>query len=509
MTTALDAFDGITQLNVALRDRKVSATELAQQLLTDIEANASLNAFIDVNPELTLAQAREADDWRAKNPDSFLAGIPLAHKDLFVTQGWRTTAGSRMLDNYVSPFDAAAVESLRQAQTVCLGKVSCDEFGMGSGNEHTSFGPVRNPWDHDVVPGGSSGGSAAAVAAGLAMAATGTDTGGSTRLPSAFCGISGIRPTYGVVSRYGMIAYASSLDQAGMFARHAQDLAHLVDTISGFDDRDATCVQTCAGQTNAPGRILSQYQQQMEQADTAQPLKGLRIGIPKEYFAQGLDTGVAQAVDNAITELTRLGATRVDIELPNTELCIPAYYVIGSAEASSNLSRYDAVRFGYRAEDYDGLEQMQARSRAQAFGDEVRKRIMIGTYVLSHGYYDAFYVKAQQLRQLITQDFRRALTQDCDLIVGPVSPTVAPAIGHQQDNPLQEWLGDIYTLGVNLAGLPAMSIPCGFAKGHKQQSLPVGLQLIGPHFEEARLLSTATHYQNATDWHLHRPGVTS
>ena len=509
MTTVLDSFGSIRDITAALRDHKLNATELTQQLLRDIETHRPLNALIDINADLSLQQAGQADAWRSTHPDSALAGVPIVHKDLFVTQGWRTTAGSKMLQHYVSPFDATVVQSLQNARTVCLGKANCDEFGMGSGNEHSASGPALNPWDPEVVPGGSSGGSAAAVAAGLAFAATGTDTGGSVRQPASFCGISGIRPTYGVVSRYGMIAYASSLDQAGVLARSAEDLALLVDTISGFDTRDATSVQTCLGQDNTPGRILGQYQARVDAADKTLPLKGLRIGVPQEYFGQGLDAGVAAAVEQGIEQLTRLGATRVDISLPKTRLCIPAYYVIAPAEASSNLARYDAVRFGHRTEHYKDLEQMQARSRVEGFGDEVRKRIMIGTYVLSHGYYDAYYLQAQKLRRMIAMDFNRALTEDCDVIVGPVSPTVAPAIGSKTQDPTAEWLGDIYTLGVNLAGLPAMSIPCGFAKGHRGQSLPVGLHLIGSYFDEARLLATATQFQKVTDWHQRRAGEAS
>lgn len=507
MPTVLDSFAGISQLSAALQARQLSATELAQQLLQDVQTRQDLNAFVDIRPDLTLAQAERADQLRAGQTGTELTGIPLAHKDIFVTEGWKTTAGSNMLRDYVSPFNATVVQSLLDAGTVSLGKLSCDEFAMGSGNEHCIFGPARNPWDPEVVPGGSSGGSAAAVAAGLVMAATGTDTGGSVRQPAALCGISGIKPTYGMVSRYGMIAYASSLDQAGMFARRADDLALLIDTISGFDARDATSIQTCHGQTNAPGRILGQYRKLIESADPALPLKGLKVGVPREYFGDGLDAGVADAVTSGIEQLVRLGATRVDISLPNTHLCIPAYYVLAPAEASSNLARYDAVRYGHRTGQFKDLEQMQARSRTEGFGDEVRKRIMIGTYVLSHGYYDAYYLQAQKLRRMIAQDFNRALSQDCDIIVGPVSPTVAPAIGANTKDPTAEWLGDIYTLGLNLAGLPGMSIPCGFAAGHRGQPLPVGLQLIGSYFDEARLLATATQFQTVTDWHQRRPGA--
>lgn len=508
MATVLDSFTGIRDLGAALSARKLSAVELARQLLSDIEANRTLNAFVDVQHDLTLEQACAADKRLTEGQAGLLTGMPLAHKDIFVTQGWRTTAGSKMLQNYVSPFDATVVQALSQAGTVCLGKVSCDEFAMGSGNEHCMFGPVQNPWDPQVVPGGSSGGSAAAVAAGLAIVATGTDTGGSVRQPAALCGISGIKPTYGMVSRYGMIAYASSLDQAGMLGRSADDLALTLDAISGFDEKDATSIQKCLGEDNKPGRMLTEYETRLAQADDHLPLHGLRVGVPREYFEEGLDAGVAKAVLEAIEQLVRLGATRVDISLPNTRLCIPAYYVIAPAEASSNLARYDAVRYGHRtAQGYKDIEQMQARSRTEGFGQEVRKRIMVGTYVLSHGYYDAYYLQAQKLRRMIADDFNRALTEQCDVILGPVSPTVAPPIGSTNSDPTAEWLGDIYTLGVNLAGLPAMSVPCGFAKGHRGQDLPVGLQLIGRYFDEARLLSIASQFQKHTDWHARRPGV--
>ena len=411
-----------------------------------------------------------------------------------------------MLAGYVSPFDATVIRALNEAGTVSLGKVSCDEFAMGSGNEHAATGPALNPWDHEVVPGGSSGGSAAAVAAGLALGATGTDTGGSVRQPAALCGICGIKPTYGVASRFGMIAYASSLDQAGVMATNADDLALLVDAISGFDPHDATSIETCHGVANAPGRILIDYEKCLASFAGDKPLTGVRIGVPKEYFGQGLNNDVAAAVEAAIAQLQALGATRVDISLPNTSYAIPAYYVIAPAEASSNLARYDAVRYGHRTSQYMDLQDMTARSRAEGFGDEVRKRIMIGTYVLSHGYYDAYYLQAQRVRRLIAEGFQNAFANECDVILGPVNPTVAPAIGSVANDATAEWLGDIYTLSVNLAGLPGMSIPCGFAPGHKGQPLPVGLQMIGNYFDEGRMLAIAQAYQQATDWHARRPG---
>lgn len=506
MTTFLNQFADIAALQHALESRQLSATELTDAVLKDIEQHSSLNAFVDVQPALSLAQAELADRSRSNGQTGRLTGIPLAHKDIFVTRDWHTTAGSQMLKDYRSPFDATVVAALFKAQTVSLGKLSCDEFAMGSGNEHAATGPVLNPWDHDVVPGGSSGGSAAAVAAGLVIGATGTDTGGSVRQPAALSGISGIKPTYGVASRFGMIAYASSLDQAGVMARSSADLALLLDAISGFDPKDATSIESCHGVANAPGRILGDFDR-FNAACTDKPLAGLRIGVPAEYFGDGLNNDVARAVQDAISVFESLGGKRVDISLPNTAMSIPAYYVIAPAEASSNLARYDAVRYGYRANDYGDLTDMTSRSRSLAFGEEVRKRIMIGTYVLSHGYYDAYYLQAQRVRRLIAQDFQRAFADQCDVIMGPVTPTVAPAIGSVSNDPTAEWLGDIYTLSVNLAGLPGMSIPCGLAPGHKNQPLPVGLQLIGNYFDEGRLLAVAHQYQQVTDWHQQRAGA--
>jgi len=507
MSKFLDDFPTIAAYRAGLDQGQFSVMQATDALLSDIQTHQVLNAFVDVDAKLSQTQATWAQAQLALAQPHALTGVPLAHKDIFVTEGWRTTAGSRMLADYVSPFDATVVAALNQAGTVNLGKVSCDEFAMGSGNEHALTGPVLNPWDHDVVPGGSSGGSAAAVAARLVLGATGTDTGGSVRQPAALCGICGIKPTYGVASRFGMIAYASSLDQAGVMATNADDLALLLDAISGYDPRDATSVQTCHGKANAPGRILGDYNTLGQQYSGDKPLAGLRIGIPKEYFGDGLNADVARVIEAALAQFEALGATRVEISLPNTAYAIPAYYVIAPAEASSNLARFDGVRYGHRTSQYSDLQDMTERSRAEGFGDEVRKRIMIGTYVLSHGYYDAYYLQAQRVRRLIAQGFQTAFADQCDIIMGPVNPTVAPAIGSVSNDATAEWLGDIYTLSVNLAGLPGLSIPCGFAPGHKGQDLPVGLQLIGTYFDEGRLLAVAKQFQQVTDWHERRPGV--
>ena len=510
-------FDSIAALRAAMAERRVSARELAASALDAAHARSDLNAFLHIDPELTLAQADETDRQLAAGAPAAgspaagspaampLAGIPIAHKDVFVTRGWRSTAASKMLAGYVSPFDATVVARLRQAGAVSLGKLNCDEFAMGSGNENSAFGPVRNPWDASAVPGGSSGGSAAAVAAGLVVAATGTDTGGSVRQPAALCGVSGIKPTYGTVSRYGMIAYGSSLDQAGPIARHARDLLELLDPMSGFDPRDSTSLERCDGALNAPGRIGADFAASLRSQEAAgsQPLKGLRIGVPREFFGAGLAADVASAVESALQVFESLGAVRVDISLPRTEFSIPAYYVIALAEASSNLSRYDGVRYGHRAARYGDLAEMTSRSRTEGFGPEVLRRIMVGTYVLSHGYYDAYYLQAQRVRRMIVNDFQQAYAHRCDVIMGPVTPGVAKQIGDNRDDPTADWLADIYTLGVSLAGLPAMSVPCGFGGGGRP--LPVGLQIIGNYFTEGRLLALADRYQQATDWHQRKP----
>ena len=477
----------LREISAGLAARKVSAAELAGLFLDRIERlNPALNAFVTTDREKTLAMARAADASGAVGaPGAPLAGIPLAHKDIFCTRGWRTTCGSRMLDNFVAPYDAHVVEKLAAAGMVTLGKLNMDEFAMGSSNETSYFGPVRNPWDASRVPGGSSGGSAAAIAARLAPAATGTDTGGSIRQPAALCGLTGLKPTYGVVSRYGMIAFASSLDQGGPMAKSAEDCAMLLNAMAGFDARDSTSLE----------RPAEDYARDLDQ-----PLAGLRIGLPREFFGAGMDDDVRAAVEAALAEYRKLGATTVDIDLPNSGLSVPAYYVIAPAEASSNLSRFDGVRYGHRAAEYSDLVEMYERSRAEGFGAEVKRRILIGTYVLSHGYYDAYYLKAQKIRRLIAGDFRDAFAA-CDVIAGPTSPSVAFPFGAKSDDPVQMYLSDIYTISTNLAGLPGMSIPCGFGQG----GMPVGLQLIGPWFGEARMLNVAHKYQQATDWHRRMP----
>ncbi|HEY5993106.1 MAG TPA: Asp-tRNA(Asn)/Glu-tRNA(Gln) amidotransferase subunit GatA [Gallionellaceae bacterium] len=476
----------LAQLGAALRAKKISSVELTQLYLDRIaRLNPSLNAYITVNPEMSLAQARAADQRIAADKNEALTGIPLAQKDIFCAKGWLTTCGSKMLHNFVSPYDAHVIEQFNRAGAVNLGKTNMDEFAMGSSNETSHYGPVKNPWDTARVPGGSSGGTAAAVAARLCAAATGTDTGGSIRQPAALCGISGLKPTYGVCSRYGMIAFASSLDQAGPMARSAEDLALMLNVMSGFDERDSTSLQ----------RDKEDYAR-----DLNKPLKGLRIGLPKEFFAEGMGRDVAQAIDAAIAEYKKLGATIVEISLPNSRLSVPVYYVLAPAEASSNLSRFDGVRYGYRAKDYSDLTDMYEKSRAEGFGAEVKRRIMIGTYVLSHGYYDAYYIKAQRIRRLIAQDFVEAYKK-CDVIMGPTSPSTAFKLGEKGDDPVQMYLSDIYTIAVNLAGLPGMSIPCGFGAN----DMPVGLQIIGNYFDEARMLNVAHQYQLATDWHSRAP----
>jgi len=478
----------IKQLGAALRSKQISSVELTQLYLDRInQINPQLNAFITLDADKSLAQARAADAQLASGNTTDLTGIPIAQKDIFCAKDWLTTCGSKMLNNFVSPYDAHVISQFNQVGAINLGKTNMDEFAMGSSNETSYYGTVKNPWDIQRVPGGSSGGTAAAVAARLCVAATGTDTGGSIRQPAALCGISGLKPTYGVVSRYGMIAFASSLDQAGPMGRSAEDLAILLNTMAGFDARDSTSLQ----------REKEDYAR-----DLTQPLQGLRIGLPKEFFAEGLDTGVAQAVSAAIAEYEKLGATIVEISLPNTKLSIPVYYVLAPAEASSNLSRFDGVRYGYRAPEYNDLTEMYEKTRAQGFGAEVKRRIMIGTYVLSHGYYDAYYVQAQKIRRLIAQDFVEAFKQ-CDVIMGPTSPSTAFKLGEKGDDPVQMYLSDIYTIAVNLAGLPGMSIPCGFG----DNSMPVGLQIIGNYFDEARMLNVAHQYQLATDWHNRAPSL--
>ena len=479
----------VAQLATQLRDRKVSAVETAQHFLARAKTHASLGAFLDINEEVTLTQARNADAALAAGttrPLQTLLGVPLAHKDIFVTRDFVSTAGSNMLTGYRSPFDATVVAKLAEQGVVTLGKLNCDEFAMGSANENSAFGPVQNPWDTARTPGGSSGGSAAAVAARLAPAATGTDTGGSIRQPASFCGITGIKPTYGRASRYGMVAFASSLDQAGPMARTAEDCALLLSAMCGPDpDRDSTSL-------DLPAEDFS--------LSLNASLDGLRIGIPAEFFGEGLAPDVRAAVDAALAQYEKLGAKLVPIALPRTELSIPVYYVIAPAEASSNLSRFDGVKFGHRADQYTDLIEMYKKTRAEGFGDEVKRRIMIGAYVLSHGYYDAYYLQAQKIRRMIADDFQQAFKL-CDVIAGPVAPTVAWKLGDKTEDPLASYLADIFTLPASLAGLPGMSIPVGLGAGH----LPVGMQLIGNYSQEAKLLNVAHRFQQATDWHAAKP----
>ncbi|HQR03633.1 MAG: Asp-tRNA(Asn)/Glu-tRNA(Gln) amidotransferase subunit GatA [Proteobacteria bacterium] len=477
-------------LSTALAAREVSAVELATLFLDRIERlNPSFNAFITLDRDKTLDQAARMDARRAAGETGPLLGIPLAHKDIFCTEGWLTTCGSKMLSNFVSPYDATVVARLKAAGMVTLGKLNMDEFAMGSSNETSHFGPVRNPWDTNRVPGGSSGGSAAAVAARLAPVVTGTDTGGSIRQPASLCGLTGLKPTYGLCSRYGMIAFASSLDQAGPMAKSAEDCAWLLSAMAGFDERDSTSLAHPA----------EDYARDLDQ-----PLAGLRIGLPREFFGPGMDDDVRVAVEAALAQYRALGATTVNISLPNSGLSVPAYYVIAPAEASSNLSRFDGVRYGHRAAEYADLVDMYSKTRAEGFGAEVKRRILIGTYVLSHGYYDAYYLKAQKIRRLIASDFTEAF-KVCDLIASPASPSVAFRFGEKSADPVQMYLSDIYTISTNLAGLPGMSLPCGFGQANLPNPMPVGLQLIGPWFGEAKMLNAAHQYQLATDWHTRAP----
>ncbi|MBI3368901.1 MAG: Asp-tRNA(Asn)/Glu-tRNA(Gln) amidotransferase subunit GatA [Burkholderiales bacterium] len=485
---------GVAELGRSLAERKISSVEITTHLLARIDAQAPLGAFLHVDADGALAAAHAADARRAAGESAPLLGVPVAHKDIYVTADGPTTAGSKILAGYRSPFDATVVARLKSAGMVSLGKLNCDEFAMGSANENSAFGPVRNPWDTTRVPGGSSGGSAAAVAARLLPAATGTDTGGSIRQPASFTGTTGIKPTYGVCSRYGMIAFASSLDQAGPIARSAEDCALLLSAMSGYDERDATSAE------RPPQDFHAQMLAARPGASAAQPLQGLRVGVPKEFFPAGLSGDVEAAVRAALAELQKLGATLVNVSLPRTELAIPVYYIIAPAEASSNLSRFDGVKFGHRAAHYADLLDMYKKTRAEGFGPEVKRRIMIGTYVLSHGYYDAYYLQAQKLRRMIADDFQACFTQ-CDVIAGPVAPSVAWKLGEQGDDPLQAYLADIFTLPGSLAGLPGMSLPAGFGA----HGMPVGLQLIGNYFAEGQLLHAAHAFQQATDWHRRAP----
>ncbi|HYN27833.1 MAG TPA: Asp-tRNA(Asn)/Glu-tRNA(Gln) amidotransferase subunit GatA [Burkholderiales bacterium] len=475
----------VAELGRALIGREVSAVELARLFLERIDTHRNLNAFLDVRPEVTLAQARAADARIGKGNATPLTGVPIAHKDIFVTRDFYSTASSRILKGYMSPFDATVVEKLKDAGMVALGKLNCDEFAMGSSNENSHYGNVLNPWDKSAVPGGSSGGSAAAVAARIAPAATATDTGGSIREPAAFSGVTGIKPTYGRASRWGMIAFASSLDQAGIMTRSAEDAALIFNAMLGFDPKDSTSVE----------RAPEDYTRSL-----GLELKGLRIGVPKEFFGEGLQADVEKAVREALAEYVKLGARLVDISLPNAALGIPVYYVIAPAECSSNLSRFDGVRYGHRAAHYTDLIDMMKKSRSEGFGPEPKRRILIGTYVLSHGYYDAYYIQAQKVRRIIADEFQRAF-RECDLIAGPVTTSVAFGFGEKAADPVAMYRSDLYTIPGSLAGIPGMSIPCGFGAKNR----PVGLQLMANYFDEARLLGAAHRYQQATDWHKRLP----
>lgn len=475
----------LKQLSQMLSKKEVTSVEMTQVFLDRIQQhNPQINAYITLDQDKTLAQAKAADAIIATGDASELTGIPFAQKDIFCAKGWQTTCGSKMLEGFVAPYDAHVISQFDAVGTVNLGKTNMDEFAMGSSNETSYFGSVKNPWDVERVPGGSSGGSAAAVAARLCPAATGTDTGGSIRQPASLCGFTGLKPTYGLVSRYGMIAFASSLDQAGPMAKSAEDCAMMMNVMAGFDERDSTSL-------NHP---KEDYTGKLDQ-----PLIGLKVGLPKEYFAEGLDAGVAKAIEEAIAEYKKLGAEFVDITLPNASLSIPVYYVLAPAEASTNLSRYDGVRYGHRTAEYDDLMDMYMKTRAEGFGAEVKRRILIGTYVLSAGYYDAYYLKAQKIRRLIAQDFTEAYKK-CDIIMGPTVPSTAFKTGEKSGNPVEMYLQDIYTIATNLAGLPGMSIPVGFSN-----DLPVGLQIIGNYFDEARMLNVGHAYQQVTDWHTKMP----
>jgi aspartyl-tRNA(Asn)/glutamyl-tRNA(Gln) amidotransferase subunit A len=481
----------VAALARALRDRTISSVELTEDALRRIEqAQPILNAFITIDRAGALAAARAADAALARGDAGPLTGVPLAHKDVLMTAGLKTTCGSRMLDNFTAPYDAHVVQSLREAGTVLVGKTNMDEFAMGSSNETSWYGPVRNPWDTRYVPGGSSGGSAVAIAARLVPASTGTDTGGSIRQPAALSGICGLKPTYGICSRYGLIAFASSLDTPGPFARTAEDCALLLNAMAGHDARDSTSID----------RPKEDYTRRLRTPAPARPLEGVKIGLPREYFGEGIAPDVASATAAAVAELRRLGATTVDLALPAVKYSVPVYYVIAPAEASSNLSRFDGVRYGHRAAQYSDLMDMYKKTRAEGFGAEVKRRILVGTYVLSHGYYDAYYLKAQQVRRLIADDFQRAFAQ-CDVIVGPTAPTAAFEIGAKTDDPVQMYLNDIFTIAGNLTGTPGISIPGGFSR----EGLPIGLHLQANYFEEARLLEVAHRFQQATDWHARAP----
>ncbi|AFZ83274.1 aspartyl-tRNA(Asn)/glutamyl-tRNA (Gln) amidotransferase subunit A [Candidatus Kinetoplastibacterium blastocrithidii TCC012E] len=497
-------FEGISSLRKAIVKGDISAVEIAKSCLDRIESLAIINAFLDIRPEVTISQAEKVDKEISNGLIKPLSGIPIAHKDVFVTTDWHTTAASKMLAGYFSPFNATVVEKLRSAGAVSLGKLNCDEFAMGSTNENSAYGPVANPWDYSKVPGGSSGGSAAVIAARMVYAATATDTGGSVRLPSALCGVSGIKPTYGSTSRYGIIAFASSLDQAGIIAKSSKDLLDLLDTMIGFDGKDATCLAKCNNIENQPGKIRTDVKNHITKfnKNNSYPLKGIRIGLPKEFFGDNLSEEVSKSVIKAICDFENLGASIVKISLPLTELTIPTYYVIASAEAYSNLSRFDGIRYGHRTKNYKNIDEMITKSRSEGFGSEVKRRILLGAHVLSSNNYEKFYLKAKSTRKTIAQDLKNSLLNECDVIMGPVSQRTAKNIGDNSSNTL-DWLADMYTLGASLAGLPAMSIPCGF----DNNNLPIGLQIIGNYFDEGLILALSDCYQNITNWHKQYPKI--
>jgi len=475
----------IKELSSLLREKKTSSVEITTDYLASIKKkNPEINAFITVDENRSIAQAKLADERIQKGDGDALTGVPIAQKDIFCAEDWLTTCGSKMLHNFIAPYDATVVKKFNEAGAVNLGKTNMDEFAMGSSNETSYFGAVKNPWDLSRVPGGSSGGSAAAIASRMCPGATATDTGGSIRQPASLCGLTGLKPTYGLVSRYGMIAFASSLDQAGPMAKSSEDCAMMLNVMAGFDPKDSTSID---------------HKKEDYTKNIDQPIEGLKIGLPKEYFAEGLDGDVAKLIEAAINQYKKLGATIVDVSLPNTNLSIPVYYVLAPAEASSNLSRYDGVRYGHRTSQYDDLMDMYSKTRQEGFGEEVKRRILIGTYVLSAGYYDAYYLKAQQIRHLISEDFKKAF-QSCDVIMGPTAPSTAFKANEKIDDPVTMYLQDIYTIATNLAGLPGMSIPAGFVN-----KLPVGLQIIGNYFDEARMLNVAHQFQKATDWHKAMP----
>jgi len=471
----------LKELSKGLKQKKFSSVELTQFFLSRLDLhNPSINAFITIDKDKSLAMAKHSDEIIKEGNQDYLTGIPIAQKDIFCAEGWKTTCGSKMLDNFIAPYDSTVISKFNAVGAVNLGKTNMDEFAMGSSNETSFYGNVKNPWDVKTVPGGSSGGSAAAVAGRLAPAATATDTGGSIRQPASLCGLTGLKPTYGLVSRYGMIAFASSLDQAGPMCHTAEDCAAMMNVMSGHDPKDSTSIQ----------RAKENYLTGIND-----PIKGLKIGIPKEFFSEGLEPEVEKIIDQGISEYKKLGAEIVEISLPNNHLSIPVYYVIAPAEASSNLSRYDGVRYGYRTKEYDDLMEMYCKTREEGFGEEVKRRIMIGTYVLSAGYYDAYYLKAQKIRRLISEDFKKAF-ENCDVILGPSAPSVAFPIGDKKEDPLKMYMQDVYTISTNLAGLPGLSMPAGL-----MNNLPVGIQLIGNYFSEAKLLNIANIFQMNTDWH--------